>query len=72
MKVKLIFDLPEDESEMLIAVRSMDMVGSLRDFYERSRFLSDYWLTQGEIWSLCGLERYGRPVKLSTMAGNTC
>jgi len=37
----------------------------------QTRFLSDYWLKPGEIWSLCGLERYGRPVKLSTRAGNT-
>ena len=42
MKVKLIFDLPEDESEMLIAVHSMDMVGSLRDFYERLRTMKKY------------------------------
>lgn len=27
----------------------------------QTRFLSDHWLTTGEIWSLCGLEKYGKP-----------
>lgn len=25
-----------------------------------TKFLSDHWLTQGELWSLIGLDKYGR------------
>ena len=34
----------------------------------QTRFLSDHWLTTGEIWSLCGLEKYGKPAPLSIFA----
>lgn len=25
------------------------------------KYFSDHWLTGGEIWSLCGLDKYGKP-----------
>ena len=46
----------------------------LEGFFEMKRDVkpftpfSDHWLSEGEIWSLCGLEKYGRTVRLSTNA----
>ena len=49
-----------DEFENLFEMKKPEKVAT--------RFLSDHWLTGGEIWSLCGLEKYGKPAKLSIFA----
>lgn len=42
MKAILEYDVPEDEVELLAAVRAMDMISSIRDFYERLRVLKKH------------------------------
>ena len=32
------------------------------------KYFSDHWLTTGEIWTLCGLARYGKSVPSLTSA----
>lgn len=42
MKAILEYDVPEDEVELLAAVRAMKMISSIRDFYERLRVLKKH------------------------------
>lgn len=42
MKATLEFNLPEDETELRTAIRAMDQLASIRDFYERLRSLNKH------------------------------
>jgi len=42
MKATLEFELPEDEAELKISVQAMELLCSLRDFYDRLRTLKKH------------------------------
>lgn len=45
--------LSHNDFESLFEIKKPEKVAT--------RFLSDHWLTEGELWTLCGLDRYGNP-----------
>lgn len=42
MQVTILFNLPDEESELQAAIEGMDHLGAIREFRERSRSLTKY------------------------------